>query len=126
MPNNLTPEYVIVPREASDEMMDAISDVAKIEWDEYSALGEEGARVKGSFSIINVEECVNAALSAAPSDHGLVMVDKGELAKTISRLKGVVDGNPMTAAWLNPIIHDISKIYVTALQAAVKAAGGAK
>ena len=36
----------------------------------------------------------------------------------------VVDGNPMTALWLNPIIHDISKIYVTALQAAVKAAGG--
>ena len=106
MPNKTPPEYVIVPREATDAIADAMN-------------------VERHKPLSDLWDVYAAALSAAPP-HNLIAVDKGELVKTISRLKGVVDGNPMTALWLNPIIHDISKIYVTALQAAVKAAGGGK
>ena len=110
MPNNLTPaDVVIVPNEAVTAQIKAIEDSVAID-DEHQ--------------VCNGSWVYDKIIEAAPKDHNLIAVDKGELVKTISRLKGVVDGNPMTALWLNPIIHDISKIYVTALQAAVKAAGG--
>ena len=99
MPNNLTPaDVVIVPREATDAIADAMN-------------------VERHKPLSDLWDVYAAALSAAPKDHGLIAVNAGELAEIVSNLHRVVDCNPMTGASLNPIINDISKMYRTAIKA---------
>ena len=98
---NLTLEYVIVLREATDAMQIAVC----LDF------------MNGAPKEFSAQSSYQAALSAAPKDHGLIAVNAGELAEIVSNLHRVVDCNPMTGASLNPIINDISKMYRTAIKA---------